>query len=121
METLEVIRVGRREYERLMKTFKKLGLNPSTKYKITEKGKDYLNDIKAVLNSYDRSLFGRRKTKTVRKEEIRAMVLDILEKVAVNLLDLKFYLNKSGQRLYYRYVAEMVNEGLIAPVNEFYF
>jgi hypothetical protein len=129
MEALENIKISRKEYERLMRTLKRLGLDPNAKYKITERGKEHLKHLKDIVNSYDYSLFGRRRTHTARKEEIRAKVLDILEKVGpTNLLDLKFYLNKNGRRLYYSYVAEMVDEKLIAQIydscrsnNVFYF
>jgi|YelNatPaOPRAMG01_1025707.scaffolds.fasta_scaffold23304_4 hypothetical protein len=116
METIESIKLSRNEYERLMKTLKKLGLNPNIEYRITEKGRERLNYLSLMLNYYDRSLFGRRRAHIARKEDVQAKVLSILEKIGpTNLLNLKSYLNKEGQRLYYKYVADMIDAELITP------
>jgi hypothetical protein len=49
MEVLE-IKTSRKEYERLMKTMKKLGLNPSINYTITEKEESICKDLSTRLS-----------------------------------------------------------------------
>jgi DNA-binding PadR family transcriptional regulator len=114
MEVLE-IKTSRKEYERLMKTMKKLGLNPSINYTITEKGRKHLQRLKYEVKPYDYSLFGKRRTHSARKEEIQRLVLSIFEeKGPINLIELRNYMHEKGYRLYYSYIAEMIETNLIS-------
>jgi|GEM_PF-5828877 len=114
MEVLE-IKTSRKEYERLMKTMKKLGLNPSINYSITERGRKHLQRLKYEIKPYDYSLFGKRRTHSARKEEIQRIVLSIFEeKGPINLIELRNYMHEKGYRLYYSYIAEMVEANLIS-------